>query len=325
MLVVDFAIGEGCGHSTQQGEEAQEPNQAPNNGSDGGCNSRIRFAQDNSPEKIQEEKPIRIEAATRMRQEALEEHGAIIRALNHLRIYNVPSRLHPWYRDKSSTSIPLDHTEPEESGAIAVNCVVDSNGALIWAPEKGEEDDDDFDDDDEDDALLGSAAQSGQAQLQNGQTQNAQTQAAVQAQAAPIPSYPTQGSLAQHSHTQHPLASGSQTTISHAQNAPAPNTPVQNVQAQHEQSQNNDSEQLSESEENAQEQVSEQLYTEQLHAAQLHSQAQLRGGLRGGGSQPTVLAERPENEEHRGAETRARKRQPLDEGEESCAKIRRWK
>ncbi|OAA75509.1 hypothetical protein LEL_07497 [Akanthomyces lecanii RCEF 1005] len=273
MLFVDFAIGEGCGHSIQQGEEAEEPGQAPNGGSNGGSNNRICFARDNSPEQVQEEKPIRIEAAVKMRQKALDEHSAIIRALNHLRIYGVPSRLRPWYRHKSSSSIPLDHAEPEESGLIAVNSVVNGTGDLVWAPGEGEEDDVESDDEEPNGAATGGPAQ-------NGPTQNAPTPVA-QAQAIHASNSQSQNSQPQHSHVQTNLTANLQAPIPQAQNAQAQNAQDQNDRDQTSQEQtDHDDQDQSEIEDNAQKQISDQ-FQEKKHmtgAVRFHRQANSLSG-----------------------------------------------
>ncbi|KAM3513222.1 hypothetical protein MY11210_003088 [Beauveria gryllotalpidicola] len=215
-LIVDFAIGEGCGHSIQQAEEAAESNQ--------GSSSELRFSPDNSPEQVQEEKPIRIEAATRMRQKAVAEHGTIIRALNRSRVYGMPSRLRVWYRRNSSTLVALDHSEPEELGSTAVNSVVKNNGYVVWAPEDGEDSDDEDSDDEELGALLGSVAQNNQTQQPDDQTQVAQMQA-THAQPALLANTQTQNDQTQNDQTQSHQAQNHQT-----QDQLVPNVSASNYQ-----------------------------------------------------------------------------------------------
>lgn len=304
MLFVDFAIGEGCGHSIQQGGGAQEPGRDSN----GGSNNRIRFARDNSPEQVQEEKPIRIEAAIKMRQKALDEHSSIIRALNDLRIYGVPSRLRPWYKLKSSSSIPLDHAEPEESGLIAVNSVVNSDGDLIWAPAEGKEDDVESDDEEQHGAVSPGP-------VQNGPAQNASTQVA-QAQG---PNSQALNSQPQHSHAHTILTANAQVPVPQTQNAQDQDDQDQASQEQTD----HDGQDQSENEDDAQKQIYDQLYTEQLHASQ-HTHP--REEIPETSSLPPSRRELPERsvrEAPAEAETRAKKRHSVGDRHGTSAKTRR--
>lgn len=138
------------GDNEDDGDDAGDGEDA--DGGDGGGGGeqpedpeRIGYARDDSPEQVQEERPIRIEAAVKMREEAFEEHKAIMDALNQLRVYGVPSNLRYWYRDNSPANPPLDHSEPQEAGYPTVNAVIGYTGDLIEAPDGDEEYDDDDD------------------------------------------------------------------------------------------------------------------------------------------------------------------------------------
>ncbi|KAM3455720.1 hypothetical protein MY3296_002138 [Beauveria thailandica] len=321
-LIVDFAIGEGCGHSIQQAEDCEDAS--------AGSNPGLRFAPDNSPEQVQEEKPIRIEAATRMRQKAMAEHGTVIRALNRSRVYGVPSRLRVWYRQNCSTSVPLDYSEPEELGTAAVNSVVKSNGDLVWAPEDGEDSDDEDSDDEEDGALPGSAAQNNQTEQPDDQTQVVQMQvnhaqpfllANTQIQNHMAPSHQAPSNQAEDHFASTVSASSYQMPVSQEQTGQEQNDEL-NGQFEDEQG---DPEQF-ESEDDAQEQILEQLYTEQLHASRLRLQAQVRGAPSDGESlplQPREIPERPLNGESTGSDSNSRKRHSVSERHGTVEKMRR--
>ncbi|KAJ6788847.1 hypothetical protein PWT90_06999 [Aphanocladium album] len=116
-----------------------------------GLTKRSRFMRDNSPEKLQEEKPIRIEAAVRMRDKALDRHGEVMDALNGLRIFGVAGHHRVWFRQTSNTSVPLDHADSEEEGYPIVNAAIGDDGTVARAPESSEDDEEDSSDEDSDD------------------------------------------------------------------------------------------------------------------------------------------------------------------------------
>lgn len=135
--IVDYALGVDCG-STAEVQNAEEE-----------AASICRTAQDNAPEMPQEERPMRIELALRIRQGAIEEHRMVMEHLNNLRVYGVPENLRRWYRKAHpEVTVPLDHSDPSETGYAVLDAppgVVSDNGT----DEDSGDDEIDSDSDDE--------------------------------------------------------------------------------------------------------------------------------------------------------------------------------
>ncbi|KAJ3494923.1 hypothetical protein NLG97_g3761 [Lecanicillium saksenae] len=143
--------------SEEGGDEhgGNDDSEGDNEGDDGtgkpGLSEGSRFTRDTSPEKPQEEKPIRIEAAVRMREKALKIHGEVMDAVNGLRIYGVPGHHRAWFRKMSDNSVPLDHTDPEDAQYPVVNAVIKDDGTIVRAPDQAEDDEYDNDEESDDD------------------------------------------------------------------------------------------------------------------------------------------------------------------------------
>lgn len=171
-----IAIGPGCGHSLRDDED------------------NAGLGPDNTPEVGQEERPIRLEAATRMRDKAFADHATVLKILNGVRIYGVPRHLLVWHRSKSPLTAPLDQSDPAEAGCPAVNAAYGMEDQLLIAPDEVENEDElSSDDDDDDDDQQGQTTQAQVTQAQAAQAQAAQAQTG---QALAVQGHTLQGPVA---------------------------------------------------------------------------------------------------------------------------------